>query len=196
MTQGNEDDRRRFFRITDAIGVSYQLLDEHGEPEDIEDEEGLEESISINMLLDQHNQSIHSALEKLQSEQPLVADALSELNKKLDTLLVLFELDDLSGNSRFQEFEQASISASGIAFPVTEQIAKDRLLQLDLLLQPSGKELQAIGRVVGCQSSELDGYYLRVEFKQISDADREELIQHIVQRQGMLLKSLREQMDF
>lgn len=195
MKQSNEDDRRHFFRITDAIGISYRILDDNGDPEDVEDEENLEESISINTLLDQHNQVINLAMGQLQGAQPLVAEVLSEINKKMDTLLVLCELDDLGGSSRFQEFEQASISASGIAFPVSEEIPEDQLLRLDLLLQPSGKKLQAVGRVVCCQPSELDGYYLRLEFKQISDSDREDLIQHIVQRQGMLLKSLREQME-
>lgn len=106
---------------------------------------------------------------------------------------MMLELDSLITQRACHRVEEASISASGIAFPIAEKLNENTVLALDLLLRPSAKNITAIGRVISCESLSDDPlYYLRVEFTEMTTPDKETLIQHIVQRQGALLRSLRD----
>ncbi|MGH1484886.1 MAG: PilZ domain-containing protein [Cellvibrionaceae bacterium] len=190
MSTSKEDDRRRFFRITDAIGVAYERIDTEKNDETVDDSN----KIDIKSLLGHHDAAIDDILLDLREESPQAAKAVDAVNKKLDALLRFFELDSMASHENFQRVDEASISACGIAFPAGESIEVGVKLNLILYLQPSDEKVHAVGKVIGCQSNN-DNHYLRVEFVDMNDADRECLIQHIVQRQGALLKTLREQMD-
>lgn len=186
-----EEDRRHFFRITDAIEVAYEIIDDN----DMEESESPEQaSVDIKDLLACHNNAINDLLSDLSDTHPAVAKTIDVVNKKLDAVLQFFELEELSSNQHIPRIEEASISASGIAFPIEGSMALGTKLNLTLDLKPSEEKVYAIGKVVGCQSMD-DSYYLRVEFTEMQDSYRECLIQHIVRRQGALLKSLREQLD-
>ena len=61
-----------------------------------------------------------------------------------------------------------------------------------MLLRPSAKHVVTLGQVIECEEmSEAGTYYLRVEFTEMTEPNRETLIQHIVQRQGVLLRALK-----
>jgi len=190
----SNDDRRRFFRITDAIGVSYTLINE-SENSPQEKATLPTQGVNIHTLLETHNQEITSALSDLASTQPEAVNAISALNKKLDTIATLIELEGLIDGRSIHSIQEASISACGIAFPVTEALLPDTKINLSLFLETSGEQVAAIGNVIDCKPLTEEGsYYLRVEFVEMVDNEREKLIQHIIQRQGSLLKSLREEM--
>jgi len=191
----SNDDRRRFFRITDAIGVSYTLVaDTEGIAKD--NPSPTEQSMNVQALLEAHSHEIKKALSDLESSHPLAADAITALDKKLDTVVTLMALDNLVDSKAAHSIQEASISACGIAFPVDEVLSPETKINLSLYLDTSGEQISAVGRVIDCQSLvEASTYYLRVEFVEMVDNEREKLIQHIIQRQGSLLKSLREQMD-
>ncbi len=194
MKVNKEDDRRRFFRITDAIGVAYEVIDEAETKASPNDPE-VKTELNIQALLNQHSEEINSIILALGNEQPLVAKAVAALNKKIDTLLQFSELDSLASHQHFQSVEEASISACGIAFPINESLDVGKKLNLTLYLKPSEENIHAVGQVIDCKHLIDNDHYLRVEFTDMSDSYRESLIQHIVQRQGALLKSLREQLD-
>ena len=190
MTIETPIDRRRFFRINDAIGVAYQVMDDNFSEGDEDRQEC--DDLSVAALLDQHNHAIAEAIHPIQKDQPLVARALMEMSKKIDTLLSLYELEALTIHNRYQHFDQASISACGIAFPVSENLSLKTELLLNLYLLPSEYEMTIKGRVVACETIGPKYYYLRVEFFGVSEENRERLIQHVIQRQSTLLKTLRE----
>ncbi len=194
MKINKEDDRRRFFRITDAIGVAYEIIEEAETKKASNDLEAKPDN-NIHTLLNQHNEEIKNIIEALDDDQPLMAKAVATLNKKIDTLFHVFELDGLSSHQHFQSVDEASISACGIAFPISESLEVGKKLNLTLYLKPSEENIHAVGQVVDCKHLIDNDHYLRVEFTEMSDPYRESLIQHIVQRQGALLKSLREQLD-
>ena len=204
MSANKEDDRRQFFRITDAIGVAYEVVAEaslesddsaHEEPSQAQQEVVDQGQVDIKTLLEEYGQQVNSALAELSPQQAPMANAIAALNQKIDTLLQFFEWEHLSCRQPFQKVAEASISASGIAFPVDKPIETGATIGLTLYLQPSDEVVKALGRSVGCHDLGDDRHYLRIEFVDISDADRERLIQHIVQRQGSLLRSLREQLE-
>lgn len=188
-----EKNRRRFFRITDAIHVAYEVIDEDATLESLEVEHN-EVMIDAVAVIDQHNEDISQTLAELGESAPIAAKAITALNDKMDTLLNLLELDNVIIQKKLQRIESASVSACGIAFPIGEILQMGQRLKLMMRLEPSNIKLNVIGCVIDC--NELgEEYYLRVEFVDMNNVDREHLIQHIVQRQGALLKSLREQVD-
>ena len=189
----DKKDRRRFFRITDAIHVAYEIIDEEATLESLEVDHN-EVMIDAIAIIEQHNEDVSQTLSELGESAPIAAKAITALNDKIDTLLNLLELDNIIIQKKLQRVEAASVSACGIAFPISETIAVGQKVRLMMRLESANIKLNAIGCVVDC--NELgEEYYLRVEFVDMSDVDREHLIQHIMQRQGALLKSLREQVD-
>ncbi len=195
----NVDNRRRFFRIVDALGVSYRVMTdtEVGVQKNDEDaDETDQQFVDTFSVMNGFNQSIQESLEKIESRDADTAKAIASINKKVDALLMMLELDSLITQRACHKVEEASISASGIAFPVEEPLDADVSLALDLLLRPSSKHVNAIGKVVSCeQLSDEPLYYLRVEFTEMTHKDKETLIQHIVQRQGALLRALRDELE-
>lgn len=182
-SQGN---RRRYFRIVDALGVSYRVVSD--------EDAGSDSAKRIDTLsvLNHHNTLIQEQIAVVEPDNPAVARLAAQLNQKIDAILMMLELDNLMSQHACHRIDQASISASGIAFPVGESLAPNTLLELDLLLRPSVKHVVTLGRVVACDAMpEAESYYLRVEFTEMTDPNRETLIQHIVQRQGVLLRALK-----
>ena len=189
----DKKDRRRFFRITDAIHVAYEIIDEEATLESLEVDHN-EVMIDAIAIIEQHNEDVSQTLSELGESAPIAAKAITALNDKIDTLLNLLELDNIIIQKKLQRVEAASVSACGIAFPISETIAVGQKVRLMMRLESANIKLNAIGCVVDC--NELgEEYYLRVEFVDMSDTDREHLIQHIMQRQDLLLKSLRQQVD-
>lgn len=189
------NDRRRFFRITDEIGISYEIIPDgfSTEVQDVRDTQ--REEMDFKFLLGQHNEFVNKALTELSKQQPQAANAIEAVNKKLDVLLQFFELDNLSLKHNFQHIDEVNISACGVAFPVKELINSGTKVNLTLYLPPDNTVVKALGNTVDCLSMDDNSYYLRMEFVDMGESDREHLIQHIVQRQRILLRSLRDEMD-
>jgi hypothetical protein len=195
--KSNESNRRRFFRIVDALGVSYKVMTEaEVSGSDQETGEVSKQFVDTFSVMKNYNNVLNEALEKIQPRDPDTAVAIEQLNKKFDALLMMLELDSLITQRACHQVAEASISASGIAFPVEESLEPGMFLALELLLRPSSKHVGAIGRVIACDKlSDDDVFYLRVEFIEMTDKDKEVLIQHIVQRQGALLRALKDDVD-
>jgi hypothetical protein len=194
----SSDNRRRFFRIVDALGVSYRVMTEKESTakSDTGEDEGAAHFVDTLSVMNNYNTLIQASLEKIKTKDEHAAIAIEQLNKKVDTLLMMLELDSLITQRACHRLEEASISASGIAFPIEEHLQPNTCLALDLLLRPSSKHVNAVGNVVSCDRlSEESLYYLRVEFTAMTDKDKEVLIQHIVQRQGTLLRALNSDED-
>ncbi|EGG94006.1 hypothetical protein IMCC1989_460 [gamma proteobacterium IMCC1989] len=187
MQKEKKDNRRRYFRIVDSLGVSYRVIvDEHNDDEDPE------KRIDTLSILSHHNILIQEQIDVVKSLSPEMAKLGSQLNQKIDAILMMLELDNLMSQHACHRIDQASLSASGVAFPVEEMLVPNTLLELDLLLRPSSKHVVVIGRVIACdRMHDTDTYFLRIEFTEMTDSNRETLIQHIVQRQGVLLRALK-----
>ena len=192
----NESNRRRFFRIVDALGVSYKVMTEaelaSGGKE--ETDQVPKQFVDTFSVMKNYNEVLNEALANIQPRDPDTATAIEQINKKFDALLMMLELDNLITQRACHKVAEASISASGIAFPVDEKLESGMFLALELLLRPSSKHVCAVGKVIACDSLSDDGlFYLRVEFIEMTLKDKEVLIQHIVQRQGALLRALKDE---
>jgi len=192
----NVPERRRFFRINDVVGLSYQpVTPAMTQQATAREAENLQ--ISGIDLWRSVDRELLAALESLWKTNEVVAQALGLLNRKLDILAAENRVDSAAELSPAQP-QQVNISACGIAFEGPESFSVGQTLALDIVLKPASKPIKLTGRVVECEKLEdAEGfrYLLRIDFNPIATDLHEQLIQHIVQRQSSQLGKQRVEQD-
>ena len=192
------EERRGYFRIEDAISLSYQtvapdLLDKKLE----QLESGLDTDFTVMSSLALITQEMAGVLRKIDVQSPDMARYLSALDRKIDLLgrALLAQTSDLSE----QPAQAVNISASGMSFSATNPLEVGSILELKLLLLPSFTGVLTYSEVITCEQedspSENAGYHVRVNFSHLREADKDVLIKHVLYRQGEILRLRREEME-
>ncbi|MBB3167060.1 PilZ domain-containing protein [Simiduia aestuariiviva] len=179
-------ERRRFFRINDRVGVAYRVLTD-AEADSRQERDN--EPMDTMSLLSRYENTIEALLPQVDSE--VLVELLGTLNKKINCVVAQLELDSRLVRDIAHKVREVNISACGMAFVADEHVPPGKVLSLDLLLRPEGTHLATYGQVLDCQSTDA-GHYLRVNFMSLSPYDQEVLIQHIVRKQGWLIREQRD----
>lgn len=179
------DERRRFFRINDTLGVSCQLLSD-------KELEAVEAGVALCpvdtfSLIAGYDEKISEYLTELRQRDDVAAKLMEVINKKLDVALNQLEVESRTLQGISHRMKEVSISACGIAFIHDEPLATDAIVSLNLVLKPSNQYIVTYGRVVGSDLCK-GGFYARINFQNMEVSDQEMLIQHLVQRQGVQLR--------
>lgn len=185
MTARTEE-RRSYFRIVDTVGVRYSVL---GETEDQPVECPGEIELSLPSMLAEIDRDFNRAANSLWAEDAVAAHAIGLLNRKISLLAGHF-LSGLEEYNQAYEGMTASISGCGMAFHCNEPLAVETRLRVWVALRPSRVGLTFTARVVSCERmSEIPArnYLLRISIDEDCIAAREQLVQHVVQRQSGLL---------
>lgn len=191
MDKNLHDDRRRYFRISESVGVAYRVIaDDHI----MSAREVPGDAVNIYGLLVEHDEAIARLLEQLRPRDAVVAELASSLNKKINCIINQLEMESRMIEQIAHKIYEVNISACGLALKVDEPIGSGALVQLDLVLLPEKRRLLTSAKVVSCDSLP-DGHYVRMNFVDMPLRDQELLIQHIVKRQGELLRLAREQAE-
>ena len=191
-------ERREFFRIDDAIALSFQMVAPGSLPKKLErQEKGLDSEFTIMSNLSVISQEMSGVLRKIEGKSPDIAHYLKSLDQKIDLLGKAFltwtnEMAD-------QPASAVNLSASGMAFNAPEPIELGTLLELKILL-PFFTGLILYAEVVACEnlSSEEDEetiYQTRVNFLHLRERDRDVLIRHVLQRQSEYLRKQRAEQE-
>ena len=188
MLKSNQE-RRRYFRVTDLVGLRYQFLSQ--------DEQALAiqaKPTSLKDLLKQIDNEVLANLAIIQSSQPEVYRLLDLLNQKINLAL---------GSDKNQEEELdttsnvccVNLSACGLAFPTDKPAALNQYISLELILYPNNIRLTLLAAAISCdcyeEESERNKYVVRADFVDMSEANQEVLVQHVIKRQAMQLKQQR-----
>ena len=118
---------------------------------------------------------------------------LQALNRKVDLLarLVASEKEPSPGETT----QPVSLSAAGVAFRSAAAQQQGTYLDVGLVLFPERLHVRTYGRVARCAheptADEEFPFLIAVEFLLMWDADREALIQHVLQRQAAQLREIR-----
>ncbi|GAB2190954.1 PilZ domain-containing protein [Sessilibacter sp. MAH2] len=179
------EDRRRYFRIDDQIGVSYKIISENDLSGELKPLRVADNFGALRKL----NKEIATTLQEVKLKDPLVGNVLEALDKKINVVINQLEMDNLLVQRIAHHVHEVNISACGMGFYIDEALAEATLLSLDLILIPDNINIGSFGRVISCESVEDKKYYVRLEFFGMSSVDQELLIQHIVRRQGYLIRS-------
>ena len=188
------DDRRRYFRISDSIGIVYHRLQSgSSRANPAQEHEPLERKPNLLDLMAEQDVRLEQLLREVETESPKVAELVNLFNQKLERVVnQLLVESDLLARIAFKA-KEVSISACGLAFHNREPIDVGAVLSFELTLLPTETPVVTNGRIVGCDyDSETGRYFWRVDFFAMSHSDQELLIQHIVRAQVGQLKSLRD----
>lgn len=194
MTQPNNDERRRYFRINDTVKLSYCISTKPG---DCDDYCGYD-------LTAEQDARIQRIITEQKHENPAIIELIDLLNQKIDHLA---HGDKSPQTILAHQARNVSISACGLAFTEQEAIKIGTQLRLFLVLD-SNKKIELEGLVIDCipqnnqentktntNTKNLDTATLfkwRVDFLHVSSHNQELLIQHIVRRQSTLLAEQRQ----
>ncbi len=187
-----KQERRRYFRVSDLVGLNYRLLSE--------DERELAMDArpsSLKTLLGQIEEQINVALASMKNSSPELHTLLDLYNQKINLAFGHGLADASQETGQSIRACRVNLSACGIAFACDDQPVLNQHMQLDLILYPSNLRLQLIAAVIACEAHEgEDGAYLiRADFVNIADADQEMLVQHVIKRQAQQLKEQREEAE-
>lgn len=190
MTSLSEN-RRRFFRIDDRVRLNYRLRSPH---------EGLaayhagtvQQTAAVQ--LQQLDLELNGLLNTLYRDNPVAAQALGLLNRKVQ---ILSEETEVQSRSRMvgDSLEvDVNISGCGLAFNTVEALGEKDVLELEITLLPSQATLHLLGRVSHCEPIfDSDHYRARLEFVGRDSDAHETLVQHLVQRQAAQIGSRKQQ---
>lgn len=176
MTQ----EKRRYFRINETVGLSFELLDSA----DSADQDVV---VDIWDLMSEQDEKIEMLLIEAAEESPKVAALIRAFNQKLERIVGHLVMESRLVDRLANRVKEVNISACGLGFVSDREIPKGSRMRLELQLFPSAQKIETKGMVVGCEPMD-SGYYLRLDFFDMRQAAQEVLIQHIVQRQSAQLK--------
>lgn len=188
MPTQDEDDRREYYRIEDTIALEFSLL---SGAEALASDELHDSSPLFNLLSDLHLMDFESQhlLRHISERDRTLANYLKVINKRIDLLgqaLAQSLLRDIGTPRR------VSLSEGGVSFNNSQAIATGSHLALKMVLMPQALGLLLRAKVVHCRPRE-QHFEIGTEFESLTDAQRQLLARHILQRQALERRQAREQ---
>ncbi|MFT7287564.1 MAG: hypothetical protein ACI87W_001678 [Halieaceae bacterium] len=182
-----QSERRKYYRINDVVLLRYEVLaTEANQPSTGGGSGHLE--VNTGKLLAELDHEINQTINSIWGDHPAVAQALGLLNRKV-SVLAAQALDYEENDAHSYDDAMVNLSGCGIAFQARETIALGTRVRLSVILRPSQVTLSIAGSVVGCETRLTSGtlpHWIRVDFDDDAQA-QEQIIQHVVQKQGALL---------
>ncbi len=190
----NSEERRRFFRINDTLGVAWRELNE----EELREGNALaNKPTDIYSLLGSLENKISHRLGQYRIKDPMAAELFDLINQKLNCMVNQMEAESVMVKKLAHRMQEVNISACGLGFGVDTALSVEQLILLDFVLHPSNAHITCYGRVVSCEAAPEGSapdsalsHYARIDFYELDEVDQEVLIQHIVKRQGSLIRSV------
>jgi len=190
-TSNNTSERRRYYRINDVVLLDYEEI-ENEETSATPGGEASEEASGVPTnaasLLAEIDRELSVEISSIWPEHPTVAKALGHLNRKISVLAKNALGYEENAEHSYRQ-TRVKISGSGIDFEANEAFDIGKRLRLSMIIKPSQISISITGSVVSCEGQSDSGdlpYRVRVEFDEDTLA-QEQVIQHVVQKQGALL---------
>ncbi|CAI8700783.1 PilZ domain-containing protein [Pseudomonas sp. IT-196MI5] len=190
MSTLDEEDRREYYRIEDTIALEIRLLS----AAEATGQEVLQDASPLfNLLSELHLSEFESQhlLRQLSERDRTTAAFLKSQNKRIDLLSQVVALTVLG---QIGEPQPVIISEGGIDFQHPTPIAAGAHLSVKLVLMPQALGLLLRARVTHCDRKG-DGYDVGTEFEHLTDAQRQLLARHILQKQAQQRRLAREQLE-
>ncbi|WP_433739588.1 PilZ domain-containing protein [Pseudomonas putida] len=190
MSTLDEEDRREYYRIEDMIALEIRPLSasEAAGQEVLQDASPL-----FNVLSELHLSEFESQhlLRQISERDRTLSAFLKSQNKRIDLLSQVIALTVLG---EIGEPQPVIICEGGIDFQYPTPIDVNARLSVKLVLMPQALGLLLRARVTHCDRRG-DGYDVGTEFEHLSDAQRQLLARHILQKQAQERRLAREQLD-
>ncbi|VVN77543.1 hypothetical protein PS712_00829 [Pseudomonas fluorescens] len=190
MSTLDEEDRREYYRIEDTIALEIRPLS----ATEATGQEVLQDASPLfNLLSELHLSEFESQhlLRQINERDRNIAAFLKSQNKRIDLLSQVIALTVLG---QIGEPQPVIISEGGIDFQHPTPIAADSRLSVKLVLMPQALGLLLRARVTHCDRKG-DGFDVGTEFEHLTDAQRQLLARHILQKQAQERRLAREQLE-
>ena len=177
------DERRAWFRIDDNARLVYrtrsadEIVDIRGRMAG-----GQYHPFGVRGEIAFLNAEISRLRSGLGGCDPGLLKLLDAMNTKLDALFTLIGKEQGSGDLSGSVTE-VNIGAGGLAFSVDVSPGEARYLEMLIYLEPGNATVTALAEIVGCEETG-KGYRLSANFIEISDADRDVLVKHVLRKQA------------
>ena len=194
-TNVQPNERRQYYRIDDSAIFSYHVLETEQAKEHTDtgvDAEKVSTAFEMIELFGQMNQQMSVALGRISDHSADVATYLKGLDNKIELLAQMYLFKD--NQSDLEPRRQINLGAGGLAFGSDEKLKQGTLIAMDMILSTDLLCLHLTGRVIQI-SNEKNGdfpYRISVGFVDISDAEVDQVIKHIMRLQAEQLRAKRE----
>lgn len=191
MSTLDEEDRREYYRIEDTIALEIKHL--HGTDATLH-APAQDTSTLFNLLSELHISEFESQhlLRQLGEHDRVLSSYLKTLNKRIDLLGQVVAQTVLG---KIGEPQLVILSEAGLQFHHHLPIHTGTQLSIKMVLMPQARGLMLNAKVTRCDAHEIGNFEIGVEFEDLSDAQRQLLARHILQRQAQQRRLTREQND-
>jgi len=185
----NNRERRKFYRVNDAIGLEYKLIDQAPKPgADADSPFSVSGRFRLLNELNRIEQESSILLRHVSDEDRNLARYLSSQNKKIDIIARLIVSDEVSTVP--YTVRNVSLSEGGCSFINEEPLEPNQYIALKLFFFSSYLGMVLYGQVVDNHPLEDETdkdagiYQTNVEFVDLSGSDRQTLARYIIRRQA------------
>jgi hypothetical protein len=189
MPTQDEDDRREYYRIDDTIALEFTPL---SAADALASDELHDSSPLFNLLSELHLMDFESQhlLRHISERDRTLANYLKVVNKRIDLLgqaVALSLMRDIGSP------KQVTLSEGGVSFNSPHSIAVDSHLAVKMVLMPQALGLLLRAKVIHCRPLSDEQFEIGTEFEALTDAQRQLLARHILQKQALERRQAREQ---
>ncbi|MCY1213349.1 PilZ domain protein [compost metagenome] len=188
MSTRDADDRREYYRIEDTIALEFQPL-KQGETADASGADSASQLFGLLSELHLMDFESQHLLRHIHERDRTLASYLKVINKRIDLLgqaLAQSLLRDI-GPAR-----QVTLSEGGISFGSAQPLEPGTHLAIKLVLMPQALGMLLRAVVVHSQPREDGQFEIGTEFEAPTDAQRQLLARHILQKQAQQRREARE----
>lgn len=188
------DERRRFFRIDDAVNLYYRVVDEQVVVAASKTSADVLSSCSLVTALDVLSHESRFAFSRIEKSDPEIAEYLKLMDSKINLIAqaILQQGHELSEG----ELCNTNLSASGLAIEVDTPVKEGEFVEVKLFLSSCVVVILLYGKVIYCKKvsapNESETYQIGIDYINLKDDDREVLIKHIVKRQMQQIREKKE----
>ncbi|MGY4532439.1 hypothetical protein ACVW0Y_001563 [Pseudomonas sp. TE3786] len=188
MTSNDASDRREYYRINDTIALEFSLL---SGAEAVASEALHDHSPLFNLLSDLHLSDFESQhlLRHIGERDRTLASYLKVVNKRIDLL------GQVLAQNLVREIgapKRVSLSEGGVSFEHPQPVPTGSHLAVKMVLMPQALGLLLRAEVIHCRQQQNGQYEIGTEFEALTDAQRQLLARHILQKQAMERRQARE----
>ncbi|QLF93042.1 PilZ domain-containing protein [Pseudomonas sp. ABC1] len=177
MSLQDTEERREYYRIEDRIALQI-LPCEHPETTGNGDDTALFELLGELHRLDFEAQLL---LRQIAESNRTLANYLKVQNKRIELLGQALARNLLEAIGPAQT---VMLSEAGIDFQHDQPLAEGDCITLKLVLMPLALGIRLQARVVRCNKN-ATGYVIATLFEELSDAQRQLLARHVLQKQAL-----------
>lgn len=185
----NGEEKRRYFRVDDIITVVANPLNL-----DVENAEDVIKNVSSSKVVSLADTSIedHESLDLSEHiDEKRLYQMITEIQLKLDFIInhLIMEKEGLISSEK----RLVNISASGIRFTLDRETRVGEIMEIKMVLPTYPPvAIFAYGKVVRARKLENNKYEVALEYLNMTESVRNEIIQYTLSHQREMIRKLKE----